>query len=55
MAWNEPGNNGKDGKDGGKDKDSWKQREGRDQSPPDLDEVFKNFKNKTNGFFGKKT
>lgn len=35
MAWNEPGNNGKNN-------DPWKQG-GRDQGPPDLDEVFRNF------------
>lgn len=40
MAWNEPGGNN--------DKDPW----GRDQGPPDLDEVFRKFKEKLNG--GKK-
>jgi len=34
MAWNEPGNNGKNN-------DPWKQG-GRNQGPPDLDEVFRN-------------
>ena len=36
MAWNEPGNNG--GRD---DKDPWgnKNRGGREQGPPDLDEI----------------
>ncbi|MCW8109179.1 FtsH protease activity modulator HflK [Alteromonas ponticola] len=33
MAWNEPG---------GKNNDPWKNRGGRDQGPPDLDDVFKN-------------
>lgn len=33
MAWNEPGNDNKN--------DPWKNR-GKDQGPPDLDEVFKN-------------
>ena len=40
MAWNEPGGN---------NNDPWKNRGGRDQGPPDLDEVFKNILNK----FGK--
>ena len=34
MAWNEPGGN--------KNNDPWKNRGGRDQGPPDLDDVFKN-------------
>ena len=41
MAWNEPGNNGKDPWGGG-----------GDQGPPDLDEAFRKFKEK---FGGKKT
>ena len=41
MAWNEPG---------GGDKDPWGNR--GDQGPPDLDEVFKNIKDKFNGLFG---
>lgn len=44
MAWNEPGNNGKNN-------DPWKQG-GRDQGPPDLDEVFRNFGKKFGGLFG---
>jgi membrane protease subunit HflK len=40
MAWNEPGGN---------NNDPWKNKGGRDQGPPDLDEVFKNLMNK----FGK--
>lgn len=44
MAWNEPGNNGKKN-------DPWKQS-GRDQGPPDLDEVFRNFGKKFGGLFG---
>ena len=43
MAWNEPGNNGKNN-------DPWKQG-GRDQGPPDLDEVFRNFGKKFGGIF----
>lgn len=41
MAWNEPG---------GKNNDPWKNKGGRDQGPPDLDEIFKNLFGK----FGKK-
>ena len=33
MAWNEPGGN---------NNDPWKNRGGKDQGPPDLDDVFKN-------------
>ena len=40
MAWNEPG----------KDKDPWGQR--NNDGPPDLDEVFKNLKNKFGGALG---
>ncbi|MBQ4813720.1 FtsH protease activity modulator HflK [Pseudoalteromonas luteoviolacea] len=47
MAWNEPGNNGNDN-------DPWKNRGGRDQGPPDLDEVFRKFNNKFGGIFGGK-
>ncbi|MCF2908373.1 MULTISPECIES: FtsH protease activity modulator HflK [Pseudoalteromonas] len=47
MAWNEPGNNGNDN-------DPWKNRGGRDQGPPDLDEVFRKFNNKFGGMFGGK-
>ncbi len=48
MAWNEPGNNGKDhdpwGSGGG--------RGGGDQGPPDIDEVIKNLTKKFNSLFG---
>ncbi|GAA69425.1 FtsH protease activity modulator HflK [Pseudoalteromonas sp. BSi20429] len=47
MAWNEPGNNGND-------KDPWNNKGGRDQGPPDLDEVFRKFSNKFSGLFGGK-
>jgi len=47
MAWNEPGNNGND-------KDPWKNKGGKDQGPPDLDEVFRKFSNKFGGLFGGK-
>lgn len=50
MAWNEPGNNG------GRDKDPWgnNNRGGRDQGPPDLDEVFSKLSRKFGGFLGNK-
>ncbi len=47
MAWNEPGNNGKDS-------DPWGGggRRGGDQGPPDIDEVIKNLTKKFNSLFG---
>ncbi|OAN19337.1 protease modulator HflK [Photobacterium jeanii] len=50
MAWNEPGNNG------GRDKDPWgnNNRGGREQGPPDLDEVFSKLSRKVGGVFGNK-
>ncbi|PSW00477.1 FtsH protease activity modulator HflK [Photobacterium lipolyticum] len=50
MAWNEPGNNG------GRDKDPWgnNNRGGREQGPPDLDEVFSKLSRKFGGIFGNK-
>lgn len=48
MAWNEPGNNGND-------KDPWGNRGGRDQGPPELDEVFRKFGDKFGGLFGGKS
>lgn len=51
MAWNEPGGN---------DNDPWGNRNrsggggGGSGGPPDLDEVFKNFKKRLDGLFGKK-
>lgn len=50
MAWNEPGNKGKDN-------DSWGSgggggRRGDDQGPPDIDELIKNLSKKFNGLFG---
>ncbi|AWL13277.1 hypothetical protein HMF8227_02828 [Saliniradius amylolyticus] len=45
MAWNEPGGN---------NNDPWKNRGGRDQGPPDLDEVFKKFFGKFTGGGGGK-
>ena len=50
MAWNEPGNNG-----GRNDKDPWgNNRGGREQGPPDLDEVFSKLSRKVCGLFGNK-
>ena len=43
MAWNEPGGN---------NNDPWKNKGGKEQGPPDLDEVFKNLFSK---FGGKKS
>lgn len=50
MAWNEPGNNG------GRDKDPWgnNNRGGREQGPPDLDEVFSKLSRKLGGILGSK-
>ncbi|QBY04659.1 FtsH protease activity modulator HflK [Thalassotalea sp. HSM 43] len=45
MAWNEPGKN---------DNDPWKNKGGRDQGPPDLDELLKDLGNKFGGMFGGK-
>lgn len=47
MAWNEPGNNGS------QDNDPWgNKRGGRNQGPPDLDELFSKFSRKLGGLFG---
>ncbi|MGB1197915.1 MAG: FtsH protease activity modulator HflK [Thalassotalea sp.] len=46
MAWNEPGN---------KDKDPWNNNKGgKDQGPPDLDDLLKDLGNKVGGIFGGK-
>lgn len=45
MAWNEPGNN---------DKDPWKNKGGKNQGPPDLDDLLKDIGNKFGGIFGGK-
>ncbi|MCC4834117.1 FtsH protease activity modulator HflK [Shewanella sp. 1_MG-2023] len=42
MAWNEPGNKGKD-------KDPWGNKNGNDKGPPDLDEVFRNLSKRFGG------
>ncbi len=59
MAWNEPGNN--NGDNNGRDNDPWGNNDrgdrksgGRDQGPPDLDEVFNKLSQKLGGKFGKK-
>jgi len=46
MAWNEPGNN---------DKDPWKNKGGKNQGPPDLDELLKDLGDKFGGVFGGKS
>jgi len=44
MAWNEPGGSGND-------RDPWGNR-GKDQGPPDIDEVVQNLRKKIGGLFG---
>ncbi|EMQ2220044.1 FtsH protease activity modulator HflK [Vibrio parahaemolyticus] len=58
MAWNEPGNNNGNN---GRDNDPWGNNNrggqrpgGREQGPPDLDEVFNKLSQKLGGRFGKK-
>jgi membrane protease subunit HflK len=46
MAWNEPGNN---------DNDPWKNKGGKNQGPPDLDELLNDLGKKVTGIFGGKT
>ena len=46
MAWNEPGNN---------DKDPWKNKGGKNQGPPDLDELLNDLGKKVSGIFGGKS
>lgn len=46
MAWNEPGNNN--------NKDPWGNRGGKDQGPPDLDEIYRDTMNKIRKTFGGK-
>ncbi|MDH5218445.1 MAG: protease modulator HflK N-terminal domain-containing protein, partial [Gammaproteobacteria bacterium] len=48
MAWNEPGGSG--------NKDPWGNNSGggKNQGPPDLDEVLKKFQNALGGLFGGK-
>lgn len=56
MAWNEPGNNNGNN---GRDNDPWGNNNrggkgGREQGPPDLDEVFNKLSQKLGGKFGKR-
>ena len=44
MAWNEPG---------GGNKDPWG-GSGKNDGPPDLDEIARKMRERMNGFFGKK-
>ena len=54
MAWNEPGGNGSgNGSGNDKDNDPWGNRKNPD-GPPDLDEVFKNLKDKLDGMMGRR-
>jgi len=46
MAWNEPGKD---------DKDPWKNKGGKNQGPPDLDDLLKDLGNKFSGVFGGKS
>jgi membrane protease subunit HflK len=46
MAWNEPGKN---------DNDPWKNKGGKNQGPPDLDELLNDLGKKVTGIFGGKT
>ncbi len=46
MAWNEPGNN---------DKDPWKNKGGKNQGPPDLDDLLNDLGKKVTGIFGGKS
>ncbi|WP_286271117.1 FtsH protease activity modulator HflK [Thalassotalea hakodatensis] len=46
MAWNEPGKD---------DKDPWKNKGGKNQGPPDLDDLIKDLGNKFGGVFGGKS
>ena len=46
MAWNEPGKD---------DKDPWKNKGGKNQGPPDLDDLLKDLGNKVSGVFGGKS
>ncbi|UAA38968.1 FtsH protease activity modulator HflK [Paraneptunicella aestuarii] len=47
MAWNEPGSNNNN-------KDPWKNQGGRDQGPPDLDDILKNVFKKFGGSGGRR-
>lgn len=57
MAWNQPGNNGQDRDPWGSSKpggDSGGNKGGRDQGPPDLDDIFRKLSKKLGGLGGGK-
>lgn len=57
MAWNQPGNNGQDRDPWGSNKpggDSGGNKGGRNQGPPDLDDIFRKLSKKLGGFGGGK-
>lgn len=60
MAWNQPGNNGQDrdpwgsSKPGGNSEGNGNNKGGRDQGPPDLDDIFRKLSKKLGGFGGGK-
>ncbi len=59
MAWNQPGNNGQDrdpwgsSKNGGNSEGNGN-KGGRDQGPPDLDDIFRKLSKKLGGLGGGK-
>ncbi|ARU95314.1 FtsH protease activity modulator HflK [Tatumella citrea] len=59
MAWNQPGNNGQDrdpwGSSNKKGGNSGENRGGRDQGPPDLDDIFRKLSSKLGKFGGGKS
>ncbi|WP_294903012.1 FtsH protease activity modulator HflK [Tatumella sp. UBA2305] len=59
MAWNQPGNNGQDrdpwGSSNNKGGNSGDNRGGRDQGPPDLDDIFRKLSSKLGRFGGGKS
>jgi membrane protease subunit HflK len=58
MAWNQPGNNGQDRDPWGSSKpggDSGGNKGGRDQGPPDLDDIFRKLSKKLGGLGGRKS
>lgn len=59
MAWNQPGNNGQDRDPWGSSKPSGNSegngnKGGRDQGPPDLDDIFRKLSKKLGGLGGGK-
>lgn len=62
MAWNQPGNNGQDrdpwgggSNNGGNSGGNNNNKGGRDQGPPDLDDIFRKLSKKLGGLGGKGT